>query len=102
MKCMKPKSLLMYCHRFLLISLLYAFMIQNLYAAKLGMINFGVLSLAPPSKIYTKWKPFADYLSQETGRPVKIVAPRGFGKLKKMAQEKKWMYSISIHTFFIN
>lgn len=64
-------------------------------------MKFGVLSLAPPSKIYKNWKPFADYLSKESGMSIKIVAPRGFGKLKKMAENKKVdIFYINSHIFY--
>lgn len=45
-------------------------------------IHFGILSIAPPSRIHRNWQPFADYLAAELGRPVSIVVPRGFGKLR--------------------
>ncbi len=45
-------------------------------------LRFGILSIAPPSRIYRNWQPFADYLARQLGRPVTIVVPRGFGKLR--------------------
>ncbi|MDF1880738.1 phosphate/phosphite/phosphonate ABC transporter substrate-binding protein [Sulfurimonas sp. MAG313] len=79
--------------RFLLI---FVFSGASLYADIQEKVNFGVLSLAPPTKIYTSWKPFAKYLAKETGLKVNIVAPRGFKKLKKMASEKK------VDIFYVN
>ncbi|VAW75917.1 hypothetical protein MNBD_GAMMA15-940 [hydrothermal vent metagenome] len=46
-------------------------------------IRFGVLSIAPPARILEKWQPFADYMSERLGRPVKVVVPRGFGRMKE-------------------
>lgn len=46
-------------------------------------IRFGVLSIAQPSRIFKNWQPFADYMSRQMERPVEIVVPRGFGKMKK-------------------
>lgn len=62
---------------------------SHLFAKELSQLNLGILSLAPPSKIYKQWKPFADYLGSQLNMKVNIVAPRGFGKLKKMAENKK-------------
>ena len=46
-------------------------------------IRLGILSMAPPAKIYKLWSPFADYLAEKVGRPVEIVVPRGFQKIKE-------------------
>ena len=50
-------------------------------------IRFGVLSIAPPSRIYLKWQPFVDYVSNELGQPIEIVVPRGFKKMKQAAEK---------------
>ncbi len=59
-------------------------------------IRFGVLSIAQPARIYTKWQPFADYMSARLGRPVELVIPRGFGKMEKTIEEGK------VDFFYIN
>lgn len=101
MKLFRLMTQLPFCCQFLLVACLSCLIPLKLYAESKDVIHFGVLSLAPPSKIYTKWKPFAKYLAQETGKSVKIVAPRGFGKLKKMAQEKKVdVYYVNSHIFY--
>ena len=52
------------------------------HASSQKAIRFGVLSIAPPARILTKWQPFADYIGESLGHPVKIVVPRGFGRMK--------------------
>lgn len=59
-------------------------------------VRFGVLSIAQPSRIYAKWQPFADYMSAHIGRPVEIVVPRGFGRMKKTIE------SGDVDFFYIN
>lgn len=59
-------------------------------------IRLAIISLAPPSKIYKQWKPFADYLSNKTGREVKLIVPKGFEKIKRAVEEK------SIDVFYVN
>jgi phosphonate transport system substrate-binding protein len=56
-------------------------------ADELSNIRFGVLSIAQPSRIYAKWQPFADYMSERLGQPVEIVVPRGFSKMKKTVEQ---------------
>ncbi len=73
-----------------------------LYAQALKTINLGILSLSPPLKTYKNWKPFADYLARETGIPVRVVAPRGFGKLKKMAENNEVdLFYVNSHIFYL-
>ena len=48
-------------------------------------IKFGVLSIAQPVRIHAKWQPFVDYVSEQLGRPVEIVVPRGFGNMRTAA-----------------
>ena len=52
-------------------------------AEEVTPVRFGILSIAQPSRIFTKWQPFAEYMSKQLGRPVEIVVPRGFGKMQK-------------------
>ena len=64
-------------------------------------IRFGILSIAPPSRIYSKWQPFADYMSKQLGRPVELVVPRGFGKMKKtIADGKVDFFYVNSHVFY--
>lgn len=46
-------------------------------------VKLGVLSLAPPAKVFKQWTPFADYLAAKIGRDVEIIVPRGFKKIKQ-------------------
>ena len=64
-------------------------------------VHFGILSIAPPSRIYRNWQPFADYLAAELGRPVSVVVPRGFGKLRDAVEagEVDFFYANS-HVFY--
>jgi len=64
-------------------------------------IRFGVLSIAPPSRIYLKWQPFVDYVSNELGQPIEIVVPRGFKKMKQAAAKGKVdFFYINSHVFY--
>lgn len=64
-------------------------------------IRFGVLSIAPPARIFTKWQPFVDYMSEQLGRPVEIVVPRGFGKMKDtIARGEVDFFYINSRVFF--
>lgn len=73
----------------------------NSYSAEIKELNLGILSLSPPSKIYKNWKPFAQYLSSKLDMKVNIVAPRGFGKLKKMAENKQVdLFYVNSHIFY--
>ncbi|TCK18780.1 phosphate/phosphite/phosphonate ABC transporter binding protein [Thiogranum longum] len=64
-------------------------------------IHFGVLSIAPPARILAKWQPFADYLGEKLGKPVKIVVPRGFGRMKKaVANRQVEFFYINSHVFY--
>jgi len=65
------------------------------------IIHFGVLSIAQPSRIYAKWQPFADYMSEQLGQSVDIVVPRGFGKMKTTIEngEVDFFY-INSHVFY--
>ncbi|MDF1883833.1 phosphate/phosphite/phosphonate ABC transporter substrate-binding protein [Sulfurimonas sp. SAG-AH-194-C21] len=76
--------------------LLFTLSISFLYGESIKEINLGILSLAPPTKTYKSWKPFAKYLSEQTGLKVNIIAPKGFKKLKKMAVERQ------VDIFYIN
>jgi len=64
-------------------------------------IRFGVLSIAQPSRIFTKWQPFADYMSKHLGQPVEIIVPRGFGKMKQnIANGDVDFFYINSHVFY--
>jgi len=88
------------CSRLILSSLL-AFMPHLSVADDRTTIRFGVLSIAQPSRIFSKWQPFADYMSQELNQPVEIVVPRGFGKMKKaIANGGVDFFYINSHVFY--
>lgn len=79
------------------------FFASKIYAAHtIKEINLGILSLSPPLKTYKNWKPFADYLTKKMHMPVRVVAPRGFGKLKKMAEKKEIdLFYVNSHIFYL-
>jgi len=60
------------------------------------VIHFGVLSIAQPARIYAKWQPFADYMTTRLGRPVELVVPRGFSKMKQAIEQGR------VDFFYIN
>ncbi|MDH5360402.1 MAG: phosphate/phosphite/phosphonate ABC transporter substrate-binding protein [Gammaproteobacteria bacterium] len=60
------------------------------------VIRLAIISLAPPSKIYKQWKPFADYLSAQSGRQVELVVPKGFKKIREAVENK------SVDIFYVN
>jgi len=59
-------------------------------------IKLGILSMAPPAKVYKLWSPFADYLAAKIGRRVDIVVPRGFKKIKEAVAHD------TIDIFYVN
>lgn len=59
-------------------------------------IKVGVISLAPPAKIYKEWQPFADYLTDKIGKQVEIVVPRGFKKIKAAVEKN------TVDVFYVN
>lgn len=64
-------------------------------------VRFGVLSIAPPSRIYLKWQPFVDYVSTELGQPLEIVVPRGFKKMKTAAAKGEVdFFYVNSHVFY--
>ncbi len=64
-------------------------------------LRYGVLSIAPPVRIYANWQPFAQYLSQQLDQDVKIVVPRGFKKMKQAAvQGKVDVFYVNSHVFY--
>lgn len=65
-------------------------------ATKQAPIKFGVLSLAPPAKIFKQWTPFADYLAEKIGRDVEIIVPRGFKKIKQAVAKNE------VDIFYVN
>jgi len=86
--------------RFILFSLLCV-SYQSSFATEKATIRFGVLSIAQPSRIFAKWQPFADYMSQELNHPVEIVVPRGFGKMKKaIAKGEIDFFYINSYVFY--
>ncbi len=64
-------------------------------------LRFGVLSIAPPARSYADWKPFADYMAERLGRPIEVVVPRGFERMKEAieAGEVDFFY-INAHVLF--
>ncbi len=79
---------------------LSAFIPTHLFAAP-AELHFGVLSIAPPSRIYKKWQPFVDYVSTQMGRDISIVVPRGFGKMRKAAEKGEVdFFYINSHVFY--
>jgi len=69
--------------------------------AKTTPIKFGVMSLAPPSRIHIQWTPFIEYMETKTGRKFEIVIPKGFKKIKKAISkgDVDFFYTNS-HVFF--
>lgn len=59
-------------------------------------VRFGILSIAPPSRIHANWQPFIRYLSKHLGHEVEIVIPRGFKKMKAAAADGK------VDIFYVN
>ena len=59
-------------------------------------VRFGILSIAPPSRIHANWQPFVRYLSKQLGHEVEIVIPRGFQKMKAAATDGK------VDIFYVN
>ncbi len=73
---------------------------SHLFAAS-AELHFGVLSIAPPSRIYKKWQPFVDYVSAQMGRDMSIIVPRGFGKMRKAAEKGEVdFFYINSHVFY--
>jgi len=85
---------------YLLLCLAYL-MPQLCQASEKSVIRFGVLSIAQPSRIFSKWQPFADYMGMKLKQPVEIVVPRGFGKMKKaIAEGEVDFFYINSHVFY--
>lgn len=75
---------------------IFAFSVQ----AK-DVIRFGVLSIAPPARIHSKWQPFVKYVSQRLNQKIEIVVPRGFKKMKAAAAAGKVdFFYINSHVFY--
>ena len=79
----------------LLLTILTSSFSSSLYAAS-ETIKFGILSIAPPSRIHSQWQPFIEYVSKEIGQPIEIVIPRGFKKMKNEAAKG------NVDLFYIN
>lgn len=74
---------------------------QILLADEIKPVRFGVLSIAQPSRIHLNWQPFADYMSKQLGRPIELVVPRGFGKMKKaISNGEVDFFYINSHVFY--
>lgn len=58
---------------------------SSTYSTGTDNIRFGILSIAPPSRIHKNWSPFIQYVSNKMGRPIEIVIPRGFKKMRTTA-----------------
>ncbi len=70
-------------------------------AAKPEVIHLGILSIAPPARLYAKWQPFADYMQKQLGRPVELVVPHGFSKMKQaILQGKVDFFYINSYVFY--
>lgn len=80
--------------QFLVVLLLFS--VQAVAQPADPVIKMGVISLAPPSKIYKQWQPFVDYLSNKINRNIELVVPRGFKKIKQAVETKQ------IDLFFVN
>ncbi|MCF6210627.1 MAG: phosphate/phosphite/phosphonate ABC transporter substrate-binding protein [Gammaproteobacteria bacterium] len=59
-------------------------------------LRLGILSIAPPSRIYKSWQPFAEYLAVQMAQPVSLVVPRGFKTMKDAAEKGE------VDFFYIN
>ena len=88
------------CFRIFAMAGLFAFCMQ-VWADSSTPIKFGILSIAQPARIHAKWQPFVKYLSAELDRPVEIVIPRGFEKMRKAATngEVDFFY-VNSHVFY--
>lgn len=89
-----------FLRRLFLISILI-FSSQMVMAEEVTPVRFGILSIAQPSRIFTKWQPFANYMSEQLGRPVELVVPRGFGKMQKTIDSGDVdFFYINSHVFY--
>ncbi len=88
--------------RISLLSLVFIFSSSNIANAESEVIRFGIMSIAPPSRIYLKWQAFVSYVSRELGQPIEIVVPHGFEKMEKAAAngEVDFFY-INSHVFYL-
>lgn len=77
------------------------FIAPAVFAAQSNSIRLGIISLAPPSKVYAQWQDFSDYLSRQIGQSVEIVVPRGFKKIKAAVEEKTVdIFYVNSHIFY--
>lgn len=84
-----------------LVLLLSILIPQSVLAKDQNTIRLGVISLAPPAKIYAQWQEFSDYLSERVGMPVEIVVPRGFKKIKSAVEKKTVdLFYVNSHIFY--
>lgn len=69
------------------VALVLAVLISVMFAADGGAeIRMGILPRLNPVEMYTMFKPFADYLSRETGEKTTLVIPKDFEAFKAMFQ----------------
>jgi len=95
--CLNKASLV----AFFLIFLATGLMSPIAFAKETNSIRLGIISLAPPSKVYAQWQNFSDYLSGQIGQPVEIVVPRGFKKIKAAVEEKTVdIFYVNSHIFY--
>lgn len=87
------KSQLMVCGSLILY---FCFASTTALAKDEAVIRMGIISLAPPAKIYKQWTDFATYLSEKMGRDVEIVVPKGFKKIKQAVNKK------TVDIFYVN
>lgn len=84
----------------MLVFLLFLFSTSALAEQK-QTIKFGVLSIAPPARIFAKWQPFADHMSRVTGYSIELVVPRGFKKMKRAVVDRELdIFYINSHVFY--
>ncbi len=82
---------------------LFLSLILNLPAGAAAQtpIRFGVLSIAPPARTHAKWQPLIKYIAAELGRPVEIIVPRGFGKMKTTVEKGEVdFFYVNSHVFY--
>ncbi len=73
----------------------------SIQASEILPIRFGVLSIAQPARIFAKWTPFVKHLETQLGRPVVIVVPKGFSKMKQAVANKEVdFFYVNSHVFY--
>jgi len=70
--------------------ILFSIFIPNItLASPPDPIRFGILSIAQPSRIYSEWTPFVNYLEKKLNRPISIIIPKGFGNMQQAIANKE-------------